>query len=69
VFSVKDNGHGFVPVQNNLAAAGHYGMIGMKERAEQIGAELKVTSELGKGTEITVLMPVRYAGNPSDPPS
>jgi signal transduction histidine kinase len=69
VFSVRDNGHGFVPVHNNLEAAGHYGIIGMKERAEQIGAELKVMSELGKGTEVTVLMPVRYAGNPSDPPS
>jgi len=36
---------------------GHYGIIGMKERATQIGAELALSSESGNGTTVSVLLP------------
>ncbi|MCU1337496.1 MAG: putative two-component system sensor kinase [Bryobacterales bacterium] len=36
---------------------GHYGIIGMKERATQIGADLKLLSEPGNGTTVSVLLP------------
>lgn len=31
---------------------GHFGIMGMEERAKIIGAELKVSSEIGKGTKV-----------------
>lgn len=31
---------------------GHFGILGMEERAKIIGAELKVSSEIGKGTKV-----------------
>jgi signal transduction histidine kinase len=55
--SVRDDGRGFVP----SPAAGHYGLVGMQERARSIGAELQVKSEVGKGTTVSVKTPVRAA--------
>jgi signal transduction histidine kinase/ligand-binding sensor domain-containing protein len=47
LLTIEDNGVGFrmedVPV-------GHFGLMGMKERAEVVGGELEIVSELGKGT-------------------
>ncbi len=57
--SVEDNGRGFhVPEQpDTFAQEGHYGLMGMVERAEQIGAQLSVTSQPGRGTSIIVIIP------------
>jgi len=44
-----DNGKGFVVDRAN---GGGIGLIGMRERAEQIGATLGVTSKPGRGTKI-----------------
>ena len=33
------------------------GLAGMRERVEQMGGELEITSSRGKGTKITVLLP------------
>jgi signal transduction histidine kinase len=52
---LRDNGDGFVVDQAN---GGGIGLIGMKERAEQIGATLTVASELGNGTRIVVVSPL-----------
>ena len=46
---LRDNGKGFVV---DCANGGGIGLIGMRERAEQIGATLAVTSKPGKGTKI-----------------
>lgn len=54
--SVKDDGAGFSRENGNVRP-GHYGLIGMKERAAQIGAELKLASEPGRGTTVSVLLP------------
>ena len=51
---LRDNGDGFDVDGIN---GGGIGLIGMKERAEQIGATVNVTSELGKGTKITAMSP------------
>ncbi len=56
--SVKDDGSGFSR-DNGNARPGHYGLIGMKERAAQIGAELTLVTEPGRGTKISVLLPVK----------
>ncbi len=36
---------------------GHHGILGMRQRAEQIGAQLRVQSRPGAGTEIVVILP------------
>jgi len=46
---LSDNGKGFVV---DCANGGGIGLIGMRERAEQIGATLAVTSKPGRGTKI-----------------
>ena len=48
---IIDNGHGFSVDQE---ASGSFGLGNMKERANQIGAVLKIESKTGEGTEITV---------------
>ena len=48
---VKDDGRGFESA-NGASPAGHYGLTGMRERADLIGGTLEVTSELGTGTTV-----------------
>lgn len=55
---LRDNGVGF---NSDGMNNGGIGLIGMKERADQIGATLKVTSEPGKGTKITAVSPYQSA--------
>jgi signal transduction histidine kinase len=47
---VRDNGCGFDP--NSINNGRHYGLLGMRERAEMIGGNLSVESQTGKGTQI-----------------
>lgn len=49
---VKDNGIGFDPEAIIKTPGEHLGLIGMKERAEAIGATLEVASAPGEGTRI-----------------
>jgi ligand-binding sensor domain-containing protein/signal transduction histidine kinase len=58
--SVKDDGSGFSRENGNVRP-GHYGLIGMKERAAQIGAEFNMVSEPGRGTTISVLLPTKVS--------
>jgi len=52
---ISDNGIGFDP---NSVSAEHLGLSIMCERAEAIGTECKVESEIGQGTRITVMWQV-----------
>ena len=56
--SVADDGTGFTP-SDPLAGAGHFGLVGMRERAREIDATLHVRSAVGRGTEVTVRVPYR----------
>lgn len=60
VFEMVDNGKGFFGKMDwvELARQGHFGMVGMKERAEAIGGEFKVQSSPGEGTTIRVTVPI-----------
>lgn len=54
VFTVEDNGRGsetFTPVE------GHYGVMIMRERAQRIGGEITVKSNLGQGTRVQLSFP------------
>jgi signal transduction histidine kinase len=57
---VVDDGQGFTPppVITDLAARGHFGLLGMRERAELIGAALTLESRAGAGTTLRVRMPI-----------
>lgn len=46
---VQDNGRGFDPHQ---LPSDHYGVLGMRTRAELIGAALTIESQKGKGTKV-----------------
>ena len=37
----------------------HYGLLGMKERARLIGAEISVVSAPNKGTRVHIRLPLR----------
>lgn len=51
VCSVIDDGKGFDPSHE---PHGHFGLMGMRERAEKIGANISFQSEPGLGTTVTV---------------
>jgi ligand-binding sensor domain-containing protein/signal transduction histidine kinase len=62
-FRVRDDGKGMEPqVINKGGRPGHWGLPGIRERAQLIGATLDIWSEVGAGTEVqlTVAASVAY---------
>jgi signal transduction histidine kinase len=59
LLTVEDNGVGFsVPDRpEGLARAGHFGLVGMRERAALVGARLTLASQPGAGTRVAVHVP------------
>jgi signal transduction histidine kinase len=55
---VKDNGRGFDQSGVFSTLGGHFGLIGMRERAERLGGELRLASHPGEGTEVEVSVPL-----------
>jgi signal transduction histidine kinase len=55
---VEDDGRGFLPGQPGPSSSVSYGLVGMRERAELVGARLSVTSIPGEGTRIQVEVPI-----------
>lgn len=53
---IRDNGLGFAPPQtpSDFARYGHYGLLGLFERAELIQAQLRIVSKSGNGTSVSV---------------
>ncbi|HEV7684291.1 MAG TPA: two-component regulator propeller domain-containing protein [Pyrinomonadaceae bacterium] len=56
--SVRDDGRGFDKQWAANGKTGHFGLIGMRERAEQIGGTFSVNSAPGSGTEVIADVPV-----------
>lgn len=57
--SVEDDGHGF---EDDAAAGAHqFGLVGMRERAERIGAALHIRSTPDTGTVVSLDLPQRQA--------
>jgi signal transduction histidine kinase len=54
---IRDNGCGFDATSAFLAAEGHFGILGMRERMEQISGSLEVVSSPGRGTVVTSRLP------------
>ncbi len=55
---VQDDGRGFSPSTEHLASYGHFGILGMRERMEQIGGTLEVSSAPGEGATISARLPL-----------
>jgi signal transduction histidine kinase/YHS domain-containing protein len=54
---ISDDGIGFVPPAADAAPDGHWGVRGMRERAELTGGTLQLHSAPGQGTQIDVCIP------------
>lgn len=60
---VRDNGCGMQKALADDGREGHWGLQGMRERAERIGAKLRLLSRPGAGTEVVLLVPGASAYN------
>lgn len=57
---VRDDGRGFsIPrYLNDLTRSGHFGLIGMQERAQLAGGQFQITSQPGQGTTLRLYIPI-----------
>ena len=59
---IRDDGRGIdTDVLDAGGKPGHFGLLGMRERAETMGAQLKIWSKPGAGTEIHLQVPAQVA--------
>ena len=64
---IRDDGTGIDPkVLEEGGRPGHFGLPGVRERAERIGAQLDFWSEVGAGTEVQLTIPAAAANEASD---
>jgi signal transduction histidine kinase len=66
--TVRDDGRGFTIGSQPGPRQGHFGLEGMRERAERLGGTLALESTPGAGTSVRVVVPVaatRAAASPS----
>ncbi len=54
--TIEDNGKGFAAPRSpaELASSGHFGLLGMFERADLIGGSIRIDSAPGQGTRLVV---------------
>jgi signal transduction histidine kinase/ligand-binding sensor domain-containing protein len=59
---IRDDGQGIsAAVLDSGGKPGHFGLMGMRERANKLGAQLEIWSRPGAGTEIDLRVPARVA--------
>jgi signal transduction histidine kinase len=56
VLRVRDNGKGIAP--DKISAAKSFGLMGIRERADLWGGEVKIRGAPDKGTTVTVSIPL-----------
>jgi signal transduction histidine kinase len=66
---VRDDGRGIDPQVLHSGREGHWGLSGMRERSEGIGASLKLRSRVGAGTEVELTVPsaIAFENDSRDP--
>jgi signal transduction histidine kinase len=62
---VKDDGAGFEAPRTFSASGGHFGIMGMRERAARCRGAFALSSQPGSGTQVEVRIPVRAASGAS----
>ncbi|HEX4946978.1 MAG TPA: two-component regulator propeller domain-containing protein [Blastocatellia bacterium] len=55
---IEDDGCGFDPARLYSSNGDHYGLLGMRERAEKMGGEFHLTSSHGNGTRVLLRIPL-----------
>jgi signal transduction histidine kinase len=62
---IRDDGKGIKPDTMQLQPTGHFGLPGMRERAEIVGGKLEVWSQLDSGTQVELSIPgsIAYDGS------
>ncbi len=57
--SIQDDGRGFTLPESpaEMTGSGHFGLLGIQERAELMGARLLIESAPGEGTRLTIALP------------
>jgi signal transduction histidine kinase len=58
VLEIKDDGRGFVPEACDGPKDGHFGLLGIRERAERLTGHVSITSAPGAGTDVRVEIPI-----------
>jgi PAS domain S-box-containing protein len=67
---VRDDGHGFDPAGRTDGSGEHIGLRVMRERALEVGGSFSLQSEVGRGTQVLVRVPVLVpAGTPVQVPA
>jgi signal transduction histidine kinase len=61
---IKDDGKGFTPGHCAGPNDGHFGLLGMSERAKRLGGSIAVTSAPGEGTAVCVKLPIEQTPVP-----
>ncbi|HEX6384213.1 MAG TPA: ATP-binding protein, partial [Anaerolineae bacterium] len=58
--TIRDDGRGFVVPESpaEMAPSGHFGLLGVQERVEALGARLVIRSAPGIGTRLEVTLPL-----------
>ncbi|MBI2852175.1 MAG: GAF domain-containing protein [Chloroflexi bacterium] len=61
---ISDNGAGFdlSETMDSAVTVGHVGIVGMKQRAEMLGGEIKIRTGEGAGTTVVLMLPVQHPG-------
>ena len=52
---ITDDGKGFDSKKNYVSGSKHFGLVGMQQRSELIGAKLEINSEIGAGSQIKLV--------------
>jgi signal transduction histidine kinase len=64
---VRDDGRGIDPQVLYSGREGHWGLVGIRERSKRIGADLRLRSRMGAGTEVDLTVPGSIAFENSSP--
>ena len=59
LLTIHDDGRSFIVPESpaEMTGSGHFGLLGIQERAELIGAQLLIESAPGEGTRLTISLP------------
>lgn len=64
--TIADDGCGFDPAHAPAGTTDHYGLTTMRERAQQAGGRLTITSAPGQGTTVDAVIPITGQADPDD---
>ena len=65
VLCISDDGKGFTVPESpaEFAPSGHFGLLGLYERADLIGAQINIHSKTGEGTRLEVVLAIPQPEN------